>query len=88
MQINMRMLLKSVLLFTVCSTAACLFIVREYVVGTLSPRGLGIALVVLWLASMCAFVLIGLRVRAPSRSGSGSASIPKPPGCGGTSATR
>jgi hypothetical protein len=56
---------KSILQFVAASVAILLVIVREEVVGALSPRGLGIVGLSLWIGG---FVFLTVRFRAINRS--------------------
>jgi hypothetical protein len=66
MQVNLKLVAKSVALFTVCCGAVTVLIVRAYVMRVLSPRGLGVVLLLYWIAIMVGLYLIGKRVRSES----------------------
>jgi hypothetical protein len=56
---NLKTIVKLSLLFSVCFVCVALLLVREHIVGTLSPRGFAAALALLGLAS-CLVVVFGL----------------------------
>lgn len=59
----MSTLFKTTLLFSVCFSAAALILSYEFIVGGISPRGLGVGLGFLFVASVLA---IGLLLRSRS----------------------
>jgi hypothetical protein len=67
----MRTVAKRQALFSVCFAAVLLFIVREYVVGALAPRSLGIVL-----ALVCLFgFLVSLLIIAKTKSSLNAAGV-------------
>jgi hypothetical protein len=71
---NLKTVVKATLLFSVCFLSVVLIVVHEWSVGTLSPRGVGMALALLGVGGPLAlvFVLVFVPIRkAKGRTSSG-----------------
>lgn len=68
---NFRALSKTTLLFSVCFSAAALVLAHEFIIGRISPGGLGVGLAVVLVASIVAVAII-LKSRLARKSILGS----------------
>jgi len=64
----MKMLIKRLALFSVCFIAVLLFVVREYIVGTLAPRSLGVVLALVCLLGFLVWLPILTRTNSELKS--------------------